>query len=125
MLKLFRCLKQDETQLTYYDPGVGTLSRSDAWSRFKLNAKMVFGLATGWGLDDNILQAYRFLIDNYENGSRTNALRNVLNSVSAAVPTPSARWLVSSISSVSCGATSSTWLTMRWSPTSRRVKGTT
>jgi len=70
VLKLFRCLKQDETQLTFYDPGIGTLSRSDAWSRFKLNAKMVFGLATGWGLDDNILQAYRFLIANYQDGDR-------------------------------------------------------
>lgn len=70
VLKLFRCLKQDETQLTYYDPGVGTLSRSDAWSRIKLNAKLVFGLATGWGLDDNILDAYRFLIEHYEEGDR-------------------------------------------------------
>ncbi|HMB48294.1 MAG TPA: DUF2235 domain-containing protein [Afifellaceae bacterium] len=70
VLKLFRCLKQDDTQLTYYDPGVGTLSHSSAWGRFKLNAKLVFGLATGWGLDAHILQAYRFLIDHYEEGDR-------------------------------------------------------
>lgn len=70
VLKLFRCLKQDENQRVYYDPGVGTLSRSDAWNRFKLNAKMVFGLATGWGLDDNILDAYRFLMETYEEGDR-------------------------------------------------------
>jgi uncharacterized protein (DUF2235 family) len=68
VLKLFRVAKKDDGQRVYYDPGVGTISQSDAWSRFRSNAKGVFGLATGWGLDDNILDAYRFLMETYEEG---------------------------------------------------------
>jgi uncharacterized protein (DUF2235 family) len=32
------------------------------------DALAVFGLATGYGLDDNVLSAYEFLIENYEEG---------------------------------------------------------
>jgi uncharacterized protein (DUF2235 family) len=68
VLKLFRVAKKDDGQRVYYDPGVGTISQSDAWSRFRSNAKGVFGLVTGWGLDANILDAYRFLMETYEDG---------------------------------------------------------
>ena len=34
------------------------------------NAKGVFGLATGYGLDDNIMDAYRFVCQRYEDGDR-------------------------------------------------------
>ena len=29
---------------------------------------MIFGLATGYGLDDNILSSYEFIVDNYREG---------------------------------------------------------
>jgi uncharacterized protein (DUF2235 family) len=61
VLKLYRIVHRDEAQRVYYDPGIGTLGERDEWSRFKQNAKGVFGLATGYGLDDNVLDAYRFL----------------------------------------------------------------
>ena len=70
VLKLFRVLKKTEPQLVYYDPGIGTLSSSDGWSRLKQKTRLVFGLATGQGLDNNILDAYRFLIDNYQEGDQ-------------------------------------------------------
>lgn len=70
VLKLFRVVKKNKTQVVYYDPGVGTISNSNAWSRFKNKAKGVFGLATGYGLDDNVLEAYKFLIQNYKQGDR-------------------------------------------------------
>jgi len=66
LLKFFRSLQKDASQIAFYDPGVGTISNSDAWSRLKNKAKGVFGLATGYGLDANILDAYRFLVRNYE-----------------------------------------------------------
>jgi uncharacterized protein (DUF2235 family) len=68
VLKLFRITEHSERQRVYYDPGVGTLGESDAWSRLKSNAKGVFGLVTGYGLDDNILGAYQFIVRNYEDG---------------------------------------------------------
>lgn len=68
VLKLYRVLKKDKSQLTYYDPGIGTIGNSGAWSRFKYRARGVFGLITGYGLDDNVLDAYRFLIRHYKQG---------------------------------------------------------
>ena len=66
VLKLYRIAHRNEEQRVYYDPGIGTLGQRDEWSRFKQNAKGVFGLATGYGLDDNVLDAYRFLAQNFE-----------------------------------------------------------
>jgi uncharacterized protein (DUF2235 family) len=66
VLKLYRIAHRDEQQRVYYDPGIGTLGQRDEWSRLKQNAKGVFGLATGYGLDDNVLDAYRFLAQNFE-----------------------------------------------------------
>ena len=62
VLKLYRCLRKTERteprQLVFYDPGVGTLARPDPWRKAIQNAAMVFGLATGYGLDDHVLAAY-------------------------------------------------------------------
>ncbi|MEM7044463.1 MAG: DUF2235 domain-containing protein [Pseudomonadota bacterium] len=68
VLLFFRTLEKNSAQTTFYDPGVGTISDSSAWARLKSQAKGIFGLATGYGLDANILDAYRFLIRNYEDG---------------------------------------------------------
>ena len=74
VLKLYRCLrktgKTEPHQVVYYDPGVGTLSQPDSWHRFKANFNLVLGLLTGYGLDENVLSAYSFLVDNYEDGDR-------------------------------------------------------
>ncbi|MCG8617125.1 MAG: DUF2235 domain-containing protein, partial [Desulfobacterales bacterium] len=70
VLKFYRLIKKDETQLGFYDPGVGTISNSNAWARFKNKAKGVFGLSTGYGLDTNVLEAYRFLANNYQDGDQ-------------------------------------------------------
>jgi uncharacterized protein (DUF2235 family) len=70
VLKLYRILRKDEDQLVFYDPGIGTLSSNDAWSRLKNEAKVIFGLLTGYGLDQNILDAYGFLVDHYIEGDQ-------------------------------------------------------
>ena len=70
VLKLYRVLVQDERQLVYYDPGIGTLGRTSAWARLKQNARGVFGMATGYGLDDDVTAAYRFLCEHYREGDR-------------------------------------------------------
>ena len=67
VLKLFAAtLRDPRTQLCHYDPGVGTLARSNPWKKALQDASAIFGLATGYGLDDNVLAAYEFLVDNYE-----------------------------------------------------------
>jgi uncharacterized protein (DUF2235 family) len=72
VLKLYRTLrkttKTDPLQVVFYDPGVGTLARPDPWTRHRQDAVAIFGLATGYGLDDNVLAAYTFLIRQYETG---------------------------------------------------------
>lgn len=68
VLKFYRVLKESPDQIGFYDPGVGTISNSGAWSKFKNQAKGVFGLATGNGLDANVLDAYRFLVQHYDEG---------------------------------------------------------
>ncbi len=70
VLKTYRLLNDSEEQVRYYDPGIGTLGESNPWSKYLLGAKRVFGLATGRGLDENILDAYRFLVNNYEKGDK-------------------------------------------------------
>lgn len=74
VLKLYRVLRKtrrtEPLQVVFYDPGVGTLARPDPWTKFRQDAVTVLGLATGFGLDDNVLAAYRFLIDAYEEGDR-------------------------------------------------------
>jgi uncharacterized protein (DUF2235 family) len=70
VLKLFRILETNERQRVYYNPGVGTIGQQNAWQRFRQKARGVFGLATGQGLDDDVLSAYRFLCSCYEEGDR-------------------------------------------------------
>ena len=68
VLKFYRTLKQTSSQIAFYDPGVGTISDAGAWSAWKSKAKGVFGLLTGYGLDANIIDAYRFLVRNWRLG---------------------------------------------------------
>ncbi|CDZ39482.1 Conserved hypothetical protein [Neorhizobium galegae bv. officinalis] len=68
ILRLFGTLERSERQIVYYDPGVGTFGADEHWSSLARNASEVLGLATGWGLDHNVKEVYRFLVDNYDCG---------------------------------------------------------
>ena len=72
VLKLYRTLRKTEKtmprQMAFYDPGVGTLARSNPWTKLVQDASAIFGLATGYGLDDNVLDSYEFIVDNYADG---------------------------------------------------------
>lgn len=70
VLKLYRIVEKTEQQCVFYDPGVGTIGHARWWSRLSQRVSRVFGLMTGAGLDDNILDAYLFLIDRYEPGDQ-------------------------------------------------------
>jgi uncharacterized protein (DUF2235 family) len=74
VLKLYRCLrktgKTEPRQLVFYDPGVGTLARPNPWRKLQQDFTAIFGLATGYGLDDKVLACYRFLVHNYREGDQ-------------------------------------------------------
>ncbi|MGI2031632.1 T6SS phospholipase effector Tle1-like catalytic domain-containing protein [Rhizobium panacihumi] len=70
ILRLFGTLERSERQMVYYDPGVGTFGADENWWSFRRDAAEIWGLATGWGLDHNVKQAYRFLVENYQAGPR-------------------------------------------------------
>jgi hypothetical protein len=56
VVKLYNALVQDDTQLAYYHPGVGT---GKGW------LDHMIGGGTGEGLDQNIMSAYRWLAGHY------------------------------------------------------------
>ncbi len=68
ILRLFGVLDRSDRQIVYYDPGVGTFGAANAWSNAYRKTVEIWGLATGWGLDQNVKEAYRFLVDNFQPG---------------------------------------------------------
>ncbi|APG13782.1 hypothetical protein BKD09_36050 [Bradyrhizobium japonicum] len=71
VLKFFRCVqatRANKRQIAFYHSGVGTVVRPNEWRRILQAASAFFGLATGYGFDDNVLIAYEFLIENYQDG---------------------------------------------------------
>ena len=70
VLKLYRMVDQDDRQRVFYDPGIGTIGRSNPWRRLRQKVVGVWGMVTGAGLDERILQAYTFLVDAYEEGDQ-------------------------------------------------------
>ena len=71
VLRLYSILpKDDDQQLSFYDPGVGTMSAPQIFSRtIKLISKML-GLAFGYGIIKNIADAYSYLMRTYEPGDK-------------------------------------------------------
>lgn len=70
VLKLFRIAEKGEKQKCFYNTGVGTIARPSAWDRWRQNVVNIAGLAFGYGLDDNVLSAYRFLVETWREGDR-------------------------------------------------------
>jgi len=70
VLKLYRSAVRDEDQRVFYRPGIGTVPLVSDWSPLTQRAAAVFGLATGWGLDGHMIDAYRYLAEAYRDGDR-------------------------------------------------------
>jgi len=70
ILRLFGTLKKNEEQIVFYDPGVGTFGADNSASHYYRKGVEIWGLATGWGLDQNVKEAYRFLVEHYDDGKR-------------------------------------------------------
>jgi uncharacterized protein (DUF2235 family) len=66
VIRTYKVCRRHVAQVTYYDPGVGTMP--EPWDKTQIGKRfsMLNGLVTGAGLFDNISDAYKFLITNYE-----------------------------------------------------------
>ncbi|TIV60518.1 DUF2235 domain-containing protein [Mesorhizobium sp.] len=71
VIKLFHALvKKEGEQLVYYHPGIGTRAPSGLGTKVGSKLGRIAGLAFGYRLQDDIVDAYRFLMNNYEEGDR-------------------------------------------------------
>jgi uncharacterized protein (DUF2235 family) len=69
VVKLYSILDCDEQrQLAFYHPGLGTMGSPNALSRFSQWWTKVFGLAFGFGISAAIEDCYTFLMEHYEDG---------------------------------------------------------
>ena len=68
VVKLYKMLVCDASQITYYHPGVGTMGARNALSGISKWWTKVIGLAFGYGISDNIADAYQFLMRNFQHG---------------------------------------------------------
>ena len=68
VLKLYRVLKKSAEQRVFYEPGIGTMGADNQWTRLKQGVEKIAGLALGYGLDRDVLNAYEFLVKNYMPG---------------------------------------------------------
>lgn len=68
VLKLYRIAEKSERQVTYYHPGIGTVAMPDSWGKWRQAVRAGFEMATGKGLDRDVLAAYCFLCRHYRPG---------------------------------------------------------
>lgn len=70
VIKLYKTLICDPEQIAYYHPGVGTLGAKNALSHIGKWWTRIIGLAFGYGVSDNIADAYEFLMRNFQPGDK-------------------------------------------------------
>lgn len=71
VVKLYGTLIVDSRQqIAYYHPGVGTMGAPAATNRISKAWSVIMGLAFGAGLLENVGDAYRYLMDVFEEGDR-------------------------------------------------------
>jgi uncharacterized protein (DUF2235 family) len=70
VVKLYKMLTCNPDQVAYYHPGVGTMGARNALTRIGKWWIRVIGLAFGYGISDNVADAYQFLMRTFEVGDR-------------------------------------------------------
>ncbi len=68
VIKLYKMLARTAAQIAYYHPGVGTMGARSALTQIGRWWTRVIGLAFGYGISENIADAYQFLMRTYEPG---------------------------------------------------------
>lgn len=71
VVNLFRMLERTPgKQIAYYDPGVGTMGDPAYKTVIGRKLNKILGLAFGQGLMNNLIEAYTFLMEHYEDGDK-------------------------------------------------------
>jgi uncharacterized protein (DUF2235 family) len=71
VVKLYSTLDHDPTkQVTSYHPGLGTMEPAGALTTFTRRVTKLLGMAFGYGLCNDIRDAYVFLMQNYAEGDK-------------------------------------------------------
>lgn len=70
VVKLYKMLICNPDQVAYYHPGVGTMGARNALTRIGKWWTRIIGLAFGYGISDNVADAYQFLMSTFEAGDR-------------------------------------------------------
>jgi len=71
IVKLFRMIERVQgVQVAYYDPGVGTMGDPIFKTMIARKINKGLGLAFGRGLTKNLIEAYTYLMEHYDNGDR-------------------------------------------------------
>src|SRR5262249_402963 len=68
--RMFDVAEKGPAQLVYYDPGVGTMGAPGAITPWGKALTRVAGMGAGYGIRDNIEQAYTWLAHQYRSGDR-------------------------------------------------------
>lgn len=68
--RIYDAARNDDRQLVYYDPGVGTMGARAAITPLAQTLTRVAGLVAGYGIGDNIEQAYSWLSEHYQRDDR-------------------------------------------------------
>ena len=68
VVKLYEAVVRDSNQIAFYDPGVGTFGYFGRTIGRRVG--ILLGMAFGAGLQQNVEDAYRYLMDHYEEGDR-------------------------------------------------------
>lgn len=71
VIKLYFTLVDDPaTQVAYYHPGVGTMEPPGALTRYSRAATKLLGQAVGYGLEEDVRDAYTFIMRYFSAGDR-------------------------------------------------------
>ncbi|KAG9094006.1 hypothetical protein FRC06_011276, partial [Ceratobasidium sp. 370] len=72
VIELYSHIEKSDTQLTYYNSGIGTYAKPSmrSWSYLKQVINNGIDLAIAWNLDRVIIGAYRWLSDHYRPGDQ-------------------------------------------------------
>ncbi len=68
VLRIYRLATRAPEQVTYYQPGVGTISPQQLFGRLRQFLARLVDSATAFMLQRHVTAAYRFLIDHYQDG---------------------------------------------------------
>lgn len=68
--RMFEVAVKSDEQLVFYDPGVGTMGARGAITPVGRRLTQVAGLVGGYGIKDNIEEAYGFLVDHWQPGDQ-------------------------------------------------------